>query len=454
VDAGAGDTRVPAQLEDADLVDLYRLDRLAVEYAAAAASYRRVGKGAVLRAEGEDFVSEADDELEGLLRSVDERHDGNGGLAAGYGALVDFHGAPPEDEEPGLTVVVPELNLSEEDPRHLEQLLNVHLSGPTNYVPRFLELDDFRDFLSKFDDAVVAEVGASSGLLMAVIWALSTNLILRLRDSPLPFLQITNTGYYVVTDAQWESVINTLAPHVGGWLREIAGLDVDAEAAKKQTQKGLEVWTYRPEDLTEISLWDRLPFKLLITVEGFTLFDLSAIPEALSGLARSIGFLAGDVGNVKAEDFEDRVEARAAEAGFPYWQKRKVLVAGDGSQRELDAGFIVGDTLFVVECKAFSQNPRIDRGDFAALKARRETLEKYLGQARTMADFLEANRKGRNYEVPVNVLRFDYLLCTPGVEYIWTRDPAMWMTTETPRICTPGELTDLFREANARLPAT
>jgi hypothetical protein len=63
--------------------------------------------------------------------------------------------------------------------------------------------------------------------------------------------------------------------------------------------------------------------------------------------------------------------------------------------------FIVGDTLFLLEWKAFSQNPRIEQGDFAALRDRWKTLRrKYLKQVRTLKEFIEQRRADRDVAVP------------------------------------------------------
>lgn len=444
-----GPTRASAALTDPDLIDLHRLDHLAVTYAGAAASYRRVGKGARLVVDAEGYAADADPEVEGLLQSVDQRVSSFGGLTAGSGSLVGFDPRQAEDPTP-LTVLVPSANMSQADAEPMEKLLGTTLPGPTNYVPGFLELSEYRDYLSKFEAEVVTASGVTPDELLALIWAISANLMRSVEDGPLAFLQVMNTGYELITENGLEGALRSYAPYVATWLREIRGEKVDSGEAVEITRRALAAWTYQAEDLEAISMWDRLPFKLAIPDQGATLIDLSSVPEALSGLARAVGFLAGEAGNVKALDFEDKVEARVTEAGFAAWQKRKKLTAADGARRELDLGLVAGETLYVVECKAFAQNRRIDRGDFAALTGRRKSLETYLTQAKTLMEFLRENRKGRNYEVPSAVRNFEYLLCTPGVEYIWSRDPSLWITEETPRICTAAELIALLSTASLR----
>jgi hypothetical protein len=43
---------------------------------------------------------------------------------------------------------------------------------------------------------------------------------------------------------------------------------------------------------------------------------------------------------------------RGRETGLVVWEHDKELIAPDGSKREVDASFVVGQRLYIVECKA------------------------------------------------------------------------------------------------------
>jgi len=134
------------------------------------------------------------------------------------------------------------------------------------------------------------------------------------------------------------------------------------------------------------------------------------------------------------------VVAIVRETGFEPWMESRKLHHQNGAEREIDLGIIVGHTLYVIECKARVRGIRIDRGDWSARLNRQDTLVEDLDQARTLIEFLEDQRMGADYEVPADVTRFEHVLCTPGPEFIWTREPELWLTDEIPRICTPDEL--------------
>lgn len=439
VESGAGrKTQVPANLTPQDVIDLHTLEYLAYEYNAAAAAFRRVGKGATLSIEHDDFRAEADPALEELLENVDSRVAKYGELTGAYGAVGDME-LPSEPEEAPFFLLVPQLNVEQRGPEPLEALAGIRFPGPTNFVPAPLVLDGYRAVLTKFEKEVVELVGVEPDALLATIWALGVHLMRGLKQGPLASAQIFRTGYLIYSEPRHEELVAMVASYLESWWREVRNepLDLDALELARATLAAL---TYSPDDFLKISLWDRLPFKLVTIDEGIVIIDYAALPLVISGLFRTIGFLEGDSANVKAAAFEDELVRRAADAELNIWEANRTLIPPDGRKRQIDAGIVADDTLYVVEAKAFAQNPRVDRGDFAALKGRRETLESYLNQARTLAQVLRDSPEGRNYEVPSSVKKIDYCLCTPGVEWIWTRETDLWLDATTPRICALDEL--------------
>jgi hypothetical protein len=246
-------------------------------------------------------------------------------------------------------------------------------------------------------------------------------------------------------------VLEDLASFYRDVLRIKWSTDIEVNGAKQDVFHIADAVTYHHADYQTISLWDRQPFKIILNDGVFTIWDIGAIPSYLKALASQVGFLDGDTANHKSVAFEDQVKALIARCDKLTAWNSGILRAYDDSKRELDASFIVGDTLYVVECKAFSANPRIDRGDFAALNGRWKTLKRYLEQARSLAEFLTVRREGRNYCVLATVRRIDYCVCTPLAEWIPGLGSDCWFDTETPRICTPHELVEFASGTKRRL---
>jgi hypothetical protein len=79
--------------------------------------------------------------------------------------------------------------------------------------------------------------------------------------------------------------------------------------------------------------------------------------------------------------------------------------------------------------------------------SRISNVTKSLEQARTLAAFINDERDGRNYTVPAQVTKIEHLLCTPGPEFIWSRERTLWLNEEIPRICAPAEVMIAIRAA-------
>lgn len=164
---------------------------------------------------------------------------------------------------------------------------------------------------------------------------------------------------------------------------------------------------------------------------------------------RQVGEVAEQVGGgTKGANFEAAVAARVREEGFEPWMESRKLHHEERAEREIDLGIVAGHTLYVIECKARVRGIRIDRGDWSARLNRQDTLAEGLDQARTLVEFLHEERTGADYEVPRAVTDIEHVLCTPGPEFIWTRDPELWLTDEIPRICTAEELILVLTAAN------
>lgn len=437
---------VPHRLTPRDAIDVFSLEYLAHEYTAAVAAYRRAGKTERVEVWMDDFHAVADPVIEDLMQSVDDRVDQYGTLTGPYGASIDNelrevpHGAPRP-----LTLLEPHLNVNRRDGEQLAEVFGARFPGPPNYVPGFLVFDAYRAVLARFEQEFRDVIGLGPDVMLAGIWGIGMHLMHGLRTRPYVAAQAFRTGYLVVRPGdQYEEFVADVATYVRYWWEGVRSELLSTEEAMEAAHAALEALTYTDDDRPGISLWDRLPFKVIIPGDPFTIVDCSALGHALVGLFRAIGFLDGGAGNVKARNFEDEVARRGRQRGLVAWEVDTELIGPDGTIRQIDASFVVGDCLWVVECKALSQNPKIDRGSFMALKRRRESLEAHLSQARTLADFIRTNPTGRNYAIPFGINRIEYAVCTTGVEWIWARGDDLWLTQTVPRVCTLDELLDFL----------
>jgi len=443
VDVGGRWHLFPRELSESDVVDLHAIEYLAYEFNAAATAFRRVGKGATLRAINGDFRTPASRERENLMQSLDRRVSKFGSLSGSFGTHVDMN--LPEGKEDAFEVLMAvRPNTEHHPPDSLEELSGMRVPGPTNFVPAFFGIGELRETLLPFDGEIAAARGAGLDPILASIWGTSMHLLRALREAPESALQIFRTGYLLISVGEyWKDFEYEIAGFTSAWWKRHLGQDLKKSEAKELAHEALAALTYSATDRAEISLWDRLPHRLFVANSEFKLIDYSAYTTLIAGLFREVGYLSGALGNIRGDSFEEAIVTRMEDAGLRPWQRGK-LTALDGSKRQLDASFIAGDTMFLIESKAFSQKVRVERGDYAALKGRRETLGKYLDQVESLAAFLLDNPKGRNYQIPEGIRRFEHCLCTSSVEYIWSMEEDLWLNKDVPRIATVDELINMI----------
>jgi hypothetical protein len=161
---------------------------------------------------------------------------------------------------------------------------------------------------------------------------------------------------------------------------------------------------------------------------------------ALLSLLRSFAHGLDNVSE-KGTRFEAYVRRVVGEipGATPLWFSKK-LRHPDGTSREIDASFLKGEALFICELKCVGLSWAFSEGTREALDFRRGKCEDGLRQVDSKASWLAEHTSGLNYELPQGTTAIVPLLVSPFVEYIWSREPNLWLSDEVPRICTPGEL--------------
>jgi hypothetical protein len=452
----------PQDLKYEDCRDIYDLEYLALEFNDAATAYRRVGKGAILRPVSEtDYSTEASTDRERLMQLLDRRVAQYDSLFSAYGSALDVAPAVRAGETADrIGIAFAALNVAQQEfPPEVAAALHVASLGPMNYNPAFLAVAPIRDLLSLFESKIIEVLGVSPVEILDFLSAVGFREWVRMQREPVRAVQFLQRAYWITRrDGELDITLDEIASYYQIILDKDRGRQVDLETARSDVRRVFAAVTYSEDEFAQISLWDKAPYKLVMPHGDYLVWDYSSVPYFLRGLLSQIAFLSGEVGNMKSAKFEEEVVALIhATPGVELWESQKELRAPDGSVRQIDASFVRGDVLYVVECKAFSAQPRIDRGDWAALRNRWAALAirppdergkngSYLHQARTLVEFLMAHPEGKAYpgstpyRVPEHVTRIEHCLCTPLAEYIPDTSPEFWFDAETPRICVPSEL--------------
>src|SRR5262249_42503589 len=159
---------------------------------------------------------------------------------------------------------------------------------------------------------------------------------------------ILRTGYISMsTGPYFDAFVDEVAAYVVFWWQSVRHEELHRHEALTTARDALAALTYTDAARGEISLWDRLPFKLLVSDGRRILVDYASLPEVLSELFRQVAFVEGAAANAKGRAFHDEVVRRAIDSGLTQWETDRRLIAPNAEQRDIDASFLVGAVLYV-----------------------------------------------------------------------------------------------------------
>jgi hypothetical protein len=118
-----------------------------------------------------------------------------------------------------------------------------------------------------------------------------------------------------------------------------------------------------------------------------------------------------------------------------------------GQSRQIDAAFEQNELLVITECRAVGRSFAIERGDPVALAFRRQKIDKALHDIDEKANWLASHPIGHNYDIR----KYRHILplaITPFIEFIDSLDSTYWLSSELPRVLSPGELHQVLQNGS------
>ncbi len=423
-------------------LDLLTMNALATEYMRTASDYRRLGKGAVLATVGGWVSTPAQQETERLLQLYDYRLRERGDLLSNFGAAASTSAVGVGDVFSTLTT--PDLNVEARPiPAELTQEHDrVQVNSPT-YLPARWSIRPVRNLLRLFANEVREAARLDADELLGVVWAIAKRHEMLAANNFDFCVQYVQRGYFPSPRGRpLEGAIRHIAQ---GYQRYVEGTErrtISANAALGVVRRALAEMSYRADEFDNLVVRYQMPLKPMFTTVECVYFDLVAIPAYLQGVFQVVGALTGTRGNEKGIRFHrDVIAATNTRPGVVPWICDRVLQT-PGKRRDLDASFVAGNTLYLLECKARVAGPRIYTGEYAAVKARWELVQADLRKIEDLRWSLERNPVGPNYKVPTGVTKVEHCVCAPQPEWIPSTDPAYWLSPTTPRVCTVEEVFD------------
>jgi hypothetical protein len=206
----------------------------------------------------------------------------------------------------------------------------------------------------------------------------------------------------------------------------------DLEASTEEVRKVVERLVLAPAAQDSISFWSGGPRYLIVPAGVHHAVDLQGIPILLNTLFVRLSHDQSHRGTVFEEAFRRALQARGYDVRNG---KLKSMAAGE---RELDAGVVLGNTLYAFECVSVERPLDYEIGNPRTIECRCKRLGEKVDQALWLAAFLIDNHKGANYDFS-NVTRVVPLVVSPFEEWIWDRSARLWLDAVTPRILSADE---------------
>jgi hypothetical protein len=432
-----------------DFIAIFLVEGLAYQYWQVAALLRALGKGAqmIVHEDGDwDYVDFA--ELARLVKSYDERTEREGLPGSLLGTWFDEDIEEIDDRSSRLTI--PIYNVLRLSPVKLLRRVGIHVDE--GYVSNFLFIsldarryleahgflsDAFREHHGYSLEAFVATLQAIAHFVwFPRIYFLAETDEIRQQVFRNTLMNILQRGYRVF-DFNPDEVVPVLLPYVEEFCP-------GANVTEAELRAVLERLTLTPKSQAAISLWSSGPRYVLITAGAHQAVDLQGVPMMLTTLFVGVAHKQGHRGTI----FEEAFRRALRDRGFDVKSGR--LLSIDGTSKELDAGVIVGEELFAFECVSVERPLDYEIGRPGTFEHRRDRLDEKVEQVLALSEFLQANRRGTNYDF-TDVQRIVPLVVSPFVEWLWDRSARLWLSDGTPRILSANEALEVVERAGRKV---
>lgn len=424
-----------------DFINIYALEGAAYQYWRLTALLRSLGKDArIIVDETGNWDYVPNHALSQLIVSIDKRNEHRNSFSSLMGVWIDnetIMGRKGKDEaESELDIVFfPIYNTS-----RVMLTDEFGLRFPGNFVPNFFPLYfrakiffEHHDFMH---EQFLKKRGYDFELLVSVLAGLSSFSVIpsralytddeaeRKRIMLSAFVQTLTRGYHLFLGSE-EDLLETLIKRMS--------IIFSKEFNQTEVQCVLASITLSEDVQKRISPWSNGPRCVIVPADGFCLVDLVSLPALLHSIFVFMTDRFGERGTVFEKLFKEALERR----GFDVQSGK--LVAHDGSERELDAGVLVGDRMYLFECVSIERPLDYEIGRPKTMAVRRRRLSQKLDQAKSLHAFVSKNPSGRNFDFS-DAREFVWAVVSPFVEWIWDLGSELWLNSRTPRILTPDEV--------------
>jgi hypothetical protein len=192
-----------------------------------------------------------------------------------------------------------------------------------------------------------------------------------------------------------------------------------------------------------IDLEATTPYKSVYTFrhDDRIIVDLLSNPGMLAGFIFKAQ-LSDVEKNIKSATFEDEVWSYLSDVQgicqpFPV---RKIFRKHGRDIAQIDVSVGKGRVLFLVECKAYSENRMLSLGETHAVRNRWKTVLDWIEESKTKAKRIASCPAGDNYATPDAFSHIVPLVSTPFPQFFFELTEDLRLDDRIPIVCTPAEL--------------
>lgn len=420
----------PRAFSPADIVDLYRAEGLAHEYWLTTARMRGVGKGEFLSVTDRGVEMQRLPALNRLIESYDER------IARSEFNTSMVGSSFFSDHDSTLRALVTAYNTARAPIPDYGRYRLPLWPDRFNFQVGIVDVDAFLAAHWFLGNAFFESKGFHLSSLCGVLSALPFhNMYLHGHSDDAvggQLFQLHQRAYFLTCSYEsYASDLEALTHAMVG--RERSAL------LRDEFERVLKFLTLTPNKQAAVGLWSRGP-RFTFVPHGPNLMVVDMLPT--TSILGNAFFRVSANQQAKGTTFEDNFRALVERSGIELLPERRLRASG--TERELDVGIRDGTTLYLCECRAMERPLDVEIGRTKTISRRNNDLDEKVTQALSLAEFIEENPRGDNYDyswaeelVPIVV--------SPFCEWVWSLSSRLWIDEAIPRILSANEALELIR---------
>lgn len=322
--------------------------------------------------------------------------------------------------------------------------------GTSNFMPRFINIDSYYELLKKLNGRIYARAGFYIEDFLSIILCFSVNLASIMTKSQEKIQNsedikrlhiLLQRGYSLSDDSdEWRRSMVKSAMQI---YRDHFQSTRHDTCTEKRVLLAYDFLFNSPKNFTAVE--DNLLTTGIFTRVTTTkvIIDYSEIISTIRCFPLLLRGIDGEDANIISADFELKINSEIANTfGKCALFHRGQIFGKDGKSKEIDASFIYGDTLFVIECKSLdvSNNSLLAVGN--AINFRRNKVDGYIKEVEAKVDFLVKNHNYLSKPIPNSVFYITSLVATSWGELLC--DDKYFITTKLSRIVLLQEINQLY----------